>query len=237
MVKVGCCGFPKGYKAYMQEFKVVEVQISFYRSLSLKQIENWAKAAPFDFEFVFKAPQCVTHPPNSLTYRRSDLPKEDRVFCGFFKLTDVVKREFDKFISLVEKLRTRGIVFQTPSSFSYKPGNIDNMRMFFEYYGFLKDKYFIAWEPRGESWTYDRVKSVCEELGLIHATDPFLELPQAAGSITYYRMHGRMKTYDYCYCRDELIKLKDICKPEGYVFFNNSYMYVNAREFIEILGL
>jgi len=30
-IKVGCCGFPKGKKKYFEQFKLVEIQQTFYK--------------------------------------------------------------------------------------------------------------------------------------------------------------------------------------------------------------
>ncbi|MGB9667523.1 MAG: DUF72 domain-containing protein [Thermosulfidibacteraceae bacterium] len=235
MVKIGCCGFPVSYKKYFKIFPTVEVQISFYRALSEKQVEGWKRSLPESFEFVFKVPQCVTHPPGSPTYRRSNLKGDEIKECGFFRLSDVVKREMDSFLSLINRLPVKGLLFQTPSRFVYSSENVERMVRFFEYYSFIKEKYLVFWEMRGESWDREAVVNVCSLLGIIHATDPFLSGPQLYGDITYYRLHGNLKTYNYDYSREELLRLKDLCKNEGYVFFNNSCMYKNALEFMEIL--
>lgn len=235
MVKVGCCGFPVSYKRYMKEFKTVEVQITFYRRITKKQVDNWLKSAPFDFEFIFKAPQCVTHPPDSPTYRRSDLPYEERRECGGFRLTEVVKREMDYMIDVISPLNVKGLLFQASPKFDCSDINIENLKRFFEYYRHLFESYFIALEVRHPSWSATRIREVFSDIGLIHAVDPFIHGPQVVGDFTYYRMHGNLKTYRYDYSREELVKLKGMCKKSGYVFFNNSHMFKNAREFLEIL--
>ena len=218
----------------MQEFKVVEVQYSFYRRLGEKQVINWKRSAPEDFEFVLKAPQCVTHSPNSPTYRRSDLPKEDRKYCGYFRLTDVVKREMEIFLERAKILNSRKFLFQTPSSFKPTDENLENMERFFSYY---KGAGIFLWEPRGKEWTSEVVRSLCKRFGLIHATDPFLELPHLWGDFTYYRMHGNLKNYVYDYSDDELKRIIELSSPGGYVFFNNNCMYKNAKRLLELLSI
>lgn len=233
MIKVGCCGFPVSYKKYMREFTVVEVQQSFYRRLGNKQVDNWIREAPEGFEFVLKAPQCVTHPPSSPTYRRSHLGRDEIEQCGFFKLTDVVKKEMGDFISKAERLRTKIVLFQTPASFKPTEENLLNMEKFFDYFG---KEFLYAWEPRGREWNVQLVRNVCEELGVIHATDPFLEmLPQT--ETIYFRMHGDLKSYRYSYSDEELIKLKKMVKnASGYVFFNNSSMLHDAKRFAALMS-
>ncbi|BAT71304.1 conserved hypothetical protein [Thermosulfidibacter takaii ABI70S6] len=233
-IKVGCCGFPISYKQYMKKLKVVEVQQSFYRQLTDKQIKNWLKAAPEDFEFVLKAPQCVTHPPNSPTYRRSHLDKSERKDCGFFKLTDIVKREMETFLKRAEKLKAKVILFQTPASFKPTEENLENLHRYFDYY--KDEKFIFFWEPRGSEWSLELVRSLCQNLKIYHATDPFLELPPAQDNPIYFRMHGDLKTYNYSYSDDELLKLAQMAKGKtGYVFFNNSNMLEDALKFLSYL--
>lgn len=218
----------------MREFEVVEVQVSFYRRITDKQINNWLKASPENFEFVLKAPQCATHPPNSPTYRRSHLSSEERKGCGFFRLTDVVKREMEDFLDKAIKLRTKSVLFQTPASFRPTDENLQNMERFFSYFAHPEITYF--WEPRGKDWDEETVKELCKKLKILHATDPFLELPLAQQEPVYFRMHGDLRTYNYRYSEHELKRLKELVKGRnGYIFFNNVYMLDNAREFRELL--
>ena len=232
MVKVGCCGFPVAYKRYMQVFDVVEVQQSFYRRLTDKQVENWKRAADRDFEFVLKAPQCVTHPPNSPTYRRSHLAPDERRKCGGFRLTDTVKREMDDFLKKARILGADLFLFQTPASFKPTEENVARLEEFFSYYRGVGR---FAWEPRGKEWTEKLVGEICSKLGLIHATDPFLELPPQT-EVIYFRMHGDLRSYRYTYTDEELESLLAIVKGRsGYVFFNNSSMFEDARRFKELV--
>jgi len=40
-VKVGCCGFPKGKKAYFRQFKLAEIQQTFYKPPSVEIVKKW----------------------------------------------------------------------------------------------------------------------------------------------------------------------------------------------------
>ena len=233
VVKVGCCGFPMGLEAYIKRFDAVEVQISFYRRLTEKQLERWRRAAPKGFTFTLKAPQCATHPPNSPTYRRSHLSPEERRDCGYFKLTDVVKREVEDAFEKAKRLGAEIMLFQTPPSFKPTPENLQNMERFFAFY---RGAMTFAWEPRGKEWCQETVRSICRRLGLIHATDPFLELPPQTDTI-YFRMHGDLKTYRYSYSEEELNRLRELVRgKEGFVFFNNSAMAKDAERFRNLAG-
>ncbi|HIC91498.1 MAG TPA: DUF72 domain-containing protein, partial [Syntrophaceae bacterium] len=70
MIKVGCCGFPKAKGIYYQQFKVVEIQQTFYQIPRVSTVQKWREEAPPDFEFTLKAWQLITHPSQSPTYRR-----------------------------------------------------------------------------------------------------------------------------------------------------------------------
>jgi len=103
------------------------------------------------------------------------------------------------------------------------------------FFGFYRGAGTFAWEPRGAEWTEEVVKEVCEKLSLVHATDPFLELPQLFGDFTYFRMHGDLKSYRYDYSEEEIKKILSLARGEGYIFFNNSAMYKNAKQALNLL--
>jgi len=125
MLKIGCCGFPVAQETYFKQFSTIEIQQSFYRTLGIKQVENWSKKAPIYFEFVLKAPQYITHFPNSPTYRRADLPQEKRKYCGGFKLNTIIEQIMETFFDRAAILKAKKFVFQTPASF--KPAAMKNL--------------------------------------------------------------------------------------------------------------
>jgi uncharacterized protein YecE (DUF72 family) len=90
-VHVGCCGFPGGMKYYFRQFKLVEIQRTFYKLPKLDTALKWRELAPSDFVFTLKASQLITHPATSPTYRRAGLnniPAAKEGQYGFFKPTD-----------------------------------------------------------------------------------------------------------------------------------------------------
>lgn len=54
-LKLGMCGFTIGAKAHYKQFRVVEVQQTFYDPPPLETLERWRSEAPPDFEFTMKA--------------------------------------------------------------------------------------------------------------------------------------------------------------------------------------
>ncbi len=226
-LKIGCCGFPVALTSYFREMDVVEVQVSFYRQIGDSQVLNWRSKAPEGFEFILKAPQCVTHPPKSPTYRRSHLSPQERQGCGSFGLTEVVKGEMELFLEKAKALASEKFLFQTPPSFKPSPEHLEAMEAFFKYYRGVGT---FLWEPRGSEWTPDLIREVCQRLGLIHATDPFLEVPQQWGDFVYFRLHGNLRSYRHDYTPEEMRAILEMVKGKGYILFNNDKMWKNALE-------
>ena len=85
----------------------------------------------------------------------------------------------------------------------------------------------FAWEPRG-NWNPQIVKSICENLDLWHAVDPFENKSTTPDKI-YYRLHGRTG-WRYKYEESELEELSEMLPKNktAYVFFNNIYMTEDA---------
>lgn len=231
-MKIGCCGLPVALNRYFQEMEVVEVQISFYRQIGEQQARNWREKALGGFEFILKAPQCVTHPPRSPSYRRSHLSSQERQECGFFRLSEVVEREMDVFLERARTLKAQKFLFQTPPSFKPTWENLKAMEGFFKSY---QGKGLFLWEPRGEEWTPQIVKEICQGLGLVHATDPLLEGAQVWGDFTYFRLHGNLRTYHHNYSREEMEAILELSGEEGYIMFNNDKMWKNALEMKSLL--
>lgn len=182
MVSVGCCGFPVSMKKYFQTFKLVEIQKTFYKPPKLSTAFKWRKASPKDFEFTVKAWQIITHPYESPTYKKVKLEYSSNY--GFFKPTKEVFEAWEYTYEIAKALNARIVVFQTPPSFKPEKNNISNLRNFFSSISGFK----FVWEVRGE-WKEKEIKTLCEELNLIHSVDPFVS-KQLYGDIAYFRLHG-----------------------------------------------
>jgi len=225
MFNVGCCGFPISRDRYFREFSVIEIQQSFYRTLTEKQVKNWKSKAPEDFEFILKAPQYITHLSTSPTYRKADLPAEKRKFCGGFRLNSITEEIMEIFFSHASVLNAKKFLFQTPASFKPTDEGIKNLLAFFKHY---RKRGIFIWEPRGKDWTPEIIRKICEKARLVHATDPFLHGLPVFGEFTYFRLHGDLHTYRYSYSDDELKRISEMAGEVGYFMFNNSDMYNNA---------
>lgn len=234
MTKVGLCGFTIGAAAYFETFPVVEVQQTFYDPPPARTLERWRAQAPPAFEFTMKAWQVITHLGTSRTYRRLKSPFSDRerAEAGAFRVNDTVLRAWETTLAASRILRATAILFQCPASFRATDENIENMRRFF---GTVErpSRVRLLWEPRGP-WPDDVVFTLCRELGLTHAVDPFIR-PSLTPELTYWRLHGNGSHYAK-YTDDELRQLHAWITPgaETYAMFNNIPRVGDAKRFVEL---
>ena len=237
-VKLGMCGFTIGAAAYYERFRVVEVQQTFYDPPAAMTLERWRMQAPPGFEFTMKAWQVITHLGTSRTYRRlkSSFGDTQRAEAGAFRSTPTVLSAWRRSVECAAILRATGILFQCPASFRAAEENVANMRAFF---GAIERPAHVRlmWEPRGP-WPDELVSSLCGELGLIHAVDPFVR-PSLTPDLLYWRLHGN-ESHWARYSDAELYQidrwLHDASAGEAYVLFNNVPRIHDVRRFRE-LGL
>jgi uncharacterized protein YecE (DUF72 family) len=228
-VRVGCCGFPISRKDYFNQFKLVEVQRTFYKMPGLETAQRWRQEAPADFEFTLKAWQLITHPPASPTYRKAGIkiPSGTEEHYGSFRPSDEVNQAWEETRRFAQALGAKIILFQCPPSFKETPENIANMRRFFN--SAKESGYIFAWEPRG-GWSEPTIKALCSELGLVHCVD-LMEKESLYGELKYFRLHGGPR-YRHQYTKEELGYLKGKLRDkETYVLFNNLNMYQDALTF------
>lgn len=233
MIKVGCCGFPEAQRQYFSQFKLVEVQQTFYKPPQLETVLKWREQAPAGFEFSVKAWQLITHPPSSPTYRRAGLRlpagKEDHY--GLFKPTDEVIEAWHKTKLIAEVLNAKVILFQCPPCFVENEENINRLREFFQ---LLDNRHFLfAWEPRGE-WSDKTIRTLCRDLDLTHCVDP-LEAASLYGKVKYFRLHGG-RGYRHSYSDEELLQVQKMLTEECYLLFNNITMLADALRFMGFLA-
>jgi uncharacterized protein YecE (DUF72 family) len=200
---------------------------------------------PPDFEFSIKAWQFISHPPASPTYRKAgiiiELEKRDRY--GFLRPTDEVFRAWNKMKEIAEILKSKIIVIQMPPAFKCINENKENARAFFS--SINRKGIDIAFEPRGD-WLKkpEEIKKIVDELDLIHCVDIFWDQPQSTHPISYIRLHGLGKRYNYRYVYTEqdmhelaerVRELEKEGKEEIYILFNNIMMRDSALLFEKIL--
>jgi len=236
-MKLGMCGFTIGAQAYYRQFRVVEVQQTFYDPPTPATLLRWRSDAPPDFEFTMKAWQVITHRATSNTYRRlrSEFPDAARAEAGGFRLNDTVLTAWLTTLDCALMLRATAILFQCPASFRPEHDNVNAMRRFFEAIDRPAGVRFV-WEPRGP-WPGDLVRDLCTDLDLIHAVDPFVR-PSLTPEVIYWRLHGNRSHYAN-YTDDELRQIAEGLPNDdrdAYVLFNNIPRVQDVRRFRE-LGL
>lgn len=233
-VKVGLCGFTIGAAAYYETFGVVEVQQTFYDPPPPLTLERWRAQAPPAFEFTMKAWQVITHFGTSQTYRRLKSPfsDEERAEAGGFRVNPTVLRAWETTRAAARRLRATAILFQCPASFRATDDNAAAMRKFFTTVEKPEGVRFL-WEPRGP-WPDDVVMSLCGDLGLVHAVDPFVR-PSLTPELTYWRLHGNGSHYA-SYSESELKQLRAWLPSDAdaYVMFNNIPRVGDAKRFLAL---
>jgi uncharacterized protein YecE (DUF72 family) len=229
-IKVGYCGFPVSRKKYYENFKVAEIQQTFYHPPEEKTVEKWRDTAPLDFEFTLKAWQLITHPHSSPTYRRLKLviPEAKKKNYGFFKPTEEVFQAWEKTENIAQILKAKIIVFQCSASFQPTSKNKRNLEKFFN--TIKRKDYVFVWEPRGK-WERKEISAICKKPDLLPCVEPFNNEP-FPGKIGYFRLHGKTG-YRYKYTDTDLRELK--AKAKGfdlvYFMFNNVYMFEDALNY------
>jgi len=233
-IKIGTCGFRSTKEDYAKTFSTVEVQHTFYQPPQIPTLERWRTVVPPNFEFAIKAWQLITHEAKSPTFKRLKkiLTETERAEAGYFKPTAIVAEAWETTLACAKALQAKTILFQCPASFKQTPENIDNLEKFFA--SVKRGKLNFAWEPRGD-WDGKTVKSICENLDLWHAVDPFARITETPDEC-YYRLHGR-GGFRYKYEEDELAELAALLPKNkiSYVFFNNRYMTEDASLFQNII--
>ncbi|HVM31200.1 MAG TPA: DUF72 domain-containing protein [Candidatus Limnocylindrales bacterium] len=237
-VRLGLCGFTMAFEDYLREYRLVEVQQTFYEPPREATMRRWRAQASADFEFTIKAWQLITHDASSPTYRRlrSSLSGADRVEAGGFRPTPIVLRAWQRTLDCAALLRATAILFQCPASFRSTDANIERLRAFFATIN-RPPGVRMLWEPRGP-WSPQLLGILCRELGLVHVVDPFVSTTVTPEQ-TYFRLHGTTGAR-HVYSDAELGHLADML-PAGpthppYVLFNNLPRVGDARRFKALLA-
>ncbi|MBV8637874.1 MAG: DUF72 domain-containing protein [Candidatus Eremiobacteraeota bacterium] len=225
---------------YRSRFTAVEIDSSYYGIPSTNTIGSLNKRTPTEFRFSFKAPQTVTHPPDT----KASVHDDARL------LSEVIAP-----IHTSKKLAC--VLLQFPNGFKRTPTNEHYLLRAIEAFDSLP----LVVEFRTSEWQNDETEQLLREndVSLCNVDLPHLEgLPHASsdatGPIGYVRFHGRnaktwwhgtnVTRYQYLYTSEELVPWTDRVAEidaqvrETYAFFNNharGSAARNAEMFEELL--
>lgn len=222
-------------------FKVVEINVTFYRPIAPKDAERWlaAVAGQPDFRFTAKLWQVFTHE------RRLD------------------ESELGQFQAGLEPLLAAGRLGVLLAQFPYCFHNTEENRHYLLSLKSHLPGFPLAVEVRHRSWQQNAVREFLTAAGFdfCNIDQPQVSYPMGAtrwvtGSKGYLRCHGRLKEkwfefgadrgarYDYLYGPEELADLAGRAQElmeksaESYVIFNNhpgGQSVANALELLHIL--
>ena len=232
---IGCCGFSINMKKYFQEFSTVEVQQTFYKIPRESTLLKWRKQAGESFIFNVKCFQGVTHPLSSPTWKR--FGKKPKGNYGLLQPSKEVFESWEATLKAASILKAKIILIQLPASFKETQQAFENAEKFFAEID--RKEFSIAIELRG--WSGEGIKKFCKKFELIECCDLSIREPSylTKNKILYSRLHGAYKNgkiiYSYSYSENELKnfeqKIRKIKPKEAWIYFNNSDMYKNAKQF------
>lgn len=247
--------YPSKLGAFADRFDLVEINRTFYELPMTKTTERWreeideGRSVDEPFHAATKAWQGMTHPISSPTWRNhdDDLSEDQRDEVGYLRPNETVREAWRRTRERALALDAEVVVLQLPPSFDATEDHEATMR---ELLGDLdresdrsessdgtsgdegpasRKGLALAWEPRGD-WPEEpeRVRTICQDLDLVHVTDLVRREPVTRGEVAYTRLHGLnedLYDYDYDYSDDELErpaeKLDDLAADHERVYRRN----------------
>jgi uncharacterized protein YecE (DUF72 family) len=259
MIRIGTCGYsdfkpggnwkehyPSKLAAYADRYRVLELNKSFYGLPMEKTARRWREEAGEELEIIVKAWMAITHPTDSMVWRKrkEKLSEQQLQEFGNLHWNESVQAAWEQTVGVAQAMKARCVLVQTPAGFGYSREHERQARNFF--HQARRADLGIAWEPRGD-WLEEpaAVKRICKEEGVIHATDVLRRKPLSDARFVYCRLHGLNEkefNYRYTYSRKELEQLAEELtalareSDELYCLFNNEGMYENADSLKEMLA-
>jgi uncharacterized protein YecE (DUF72 family) len=190
---------------YVDQFKSVEINATFYRLPFDNMVKGWSNKAPEGFQYSVKAPRQITH------YDKLDA---DRDYLNDF---------YERIDGLDDHLGP--ILWQLPPSLEK---DMNRLKSFLE---IIDTNLSNAIEFRDETWLDDEVYSELESNGVVSVAISSDSMPasfQDTGNFIYYRFHGLGEGHNYNYSKKELDEWADRCAKaldegkKAYVYFNNT---------------
>ena len=189
---------------YTKFFNTLEVNSTFYRYPSQKQLEGWYEKTPSNFTFTLKANRIITH------FHKFN--QTEQYTANFYKLAHMLR----------EKLLC--VLFQLP------PMVHKNMALLQTIAAQLDASVMNVLEFRHESWWDSEVYDFMDAHNLVFCSVSASELPQKVvktGSAVYLRFHGKDGWYQHNYPDEELElwakKIKQQNAQKVLCCFNNDF--------------
>ncbi|WP_264565111.1 DUF72 domain-containing protein [Flavobacterium sp. N3904] len=195
----------KWFEYYCTHFKTYEMNGTFYKSPTLKTMENWRQKAPDDFLFSVKAPKEITH--TKMFVDCESLIKDFYAICSN---------------GLKDKLGC--VLFQFPPSFHY---SYEKLLFIISQ---LDLKFYNVIEFRHQSWWISEVWDELYKNNITFCSVSHPKLPKTIFTefpVIYIRLHGRPKMFYSDYSTEELSNINNtiVQSKKGqtaFVYFNNT---------------
>ena len=196
---------------YSTRFSTLELNNTFYRFPSVKNLKRMADMTPEDFRFSVKMNRHVTH-----TLRMKQVQEEVQAF------TDTVREGLGSKLSC--------ILYQLPPSYTYSGDRMDDIL------ANVRHERGHVIEFRHPSWWQERVYVLLRECSLTFCSVSYPGLPGdnvLTGSLFYRRMHGIPELFRSAYTEAALETLAQgiPADADAFIYFNNTMFdagYTNA---------
>ncbi|MFQ5879741.1 MAG: DUF72 domain-containing protein [Dehalococcoidia bacterium] len=210
---------------YIDHFRTVELNASFYRQPQKRTWQGWQRSAPAGFRFAVKANRFITH------IKRL---KECR---------DPLQTFLEGASLLGDKLGP--ILYQLPPSFHC---GADNLQRLGEFLPLLPAHLQHVIEFRHASWFRDEVLALLRQHNVAFCSYDMVDVEcplVATAPFAYLRFHGAEARYASNYSEEMLqewaARLGQLAPnlTSVYVYFNNdynAYAVYNAKRLAEVLG-
>ncbi len=219
-----------GRERYFGELGAVEIADTRSRLPRLETARRWREEAPAGFEFSLVAPAALTHQP--------DRAPRAAEATGHFRDTPATRKAWAAFTAVMDAVRPRFVVFETPASFYPHAGMIKDMYGFFR--GARRGDASFVWAAHGGDWEARVQDRICADLKLVLAADPLNGRPPARGA-RYLRVPGRVVDGRLArgveFSDSELRRVLDACGGgPAWVFLGNAAMWRDARRLKTLAG-
>lgn len=209
---------------YVQHFKTVEINNTFYNMPDEKTIKGWYKRTPSDFSFAVKGFRFLTH-MKKLTVDTLSLES---------------LYQFQKAVILL-KDKLGPLLWQLPGSFKINLSKLE------KFCSSVSPEFNHIFEFRNETWfvqeVYDLLHTYNCGLCIVSSPGTVPEVVKTTSDVVYIRFHGKGSWYNDNYSNDDLQawkeKLEHIPADKLYAYFNNDiggYAIGNAKYLEGLFG-